>query len=54
MSKKDEVSYTAFWVLGIAWMIVGVLQTLGGDEVVGMLDMVVAVGHLILARSYTK
>lgn len=52
--KKNEVAYTVYWVLGIAWMIVGVLQTLGGDEVVGTLDAVVAVGHLILARSYEK
>ena len=54
MSKKNEASYTVFWLLGIAWMIVGAIQTLGEDEVVGMLDMVVAVGHLILARSYEK
>lgn len=54
MSKKDKASYVAYWLLGIAWMIVGAIQTLGGDEVVGTLDMVVAVGHLILARSYEK
>ena len=54
MSKKNEVSYIVYWLLGIAWMIVGTIQTLGGDEVVGTLDMVIAVGHLILARSYER
>lgn len=53
MSKKDKASYVVYWLLGIAWMIVE-LQMLSGDEVVGMLDMVVAVGHHILARSYEK
>lgn len=54
MNKGDKVNYVVYWLLGIAWMIVGLLQMLSGDEVVGMLDMVVAVGNHILARSYEK
>ena len=39
-----------WWVLGIAWMILGVVQQIDGDHIQGLIDVAIGVEFLILAK----
>ena len=40
----------AWWVLGIAWMLIGLSQQIGGDHTHGLIDIVIGAEFLILAK----
>lgn len=40
-----------WWVLGTAWMIGGVIQQVAGDHILGLIDIVIGVEFLILAKA---
>lgn len=39
-----------WWVLGISWMLIGLAQQIGGDHTQGLIDIVIGVEFLILAK----
>lgn len=50
MSKYYLVEYA----LGVMWMVIGLVQLVTGNEVVGMLDMVVGVQFITLSEMEKK
>lgn len=42
------------WVLGILWMIAGLIQLISGSDIVGMLDIVAGVQFMIIAKLEEK
>lgn len=39
-----------WWVLGISWMIIGLVQQIGGDYTQGLIDIAIGAEFLILAK----
>ena len=39
-----------WWVLGIAWMLIGLVQQIGGDHTQGLIDIAIGAEFLILAK----
>lgn len=39
-----------WWVLGIAWMLIGLIQQIGGDHTQGLIDIAIGAEFLILAK----
>lgn len=50
MNKRHLVEY----VLGIMWMVIGLVQLVAGNGVIGMLDMIVGVQFMILSEMEKK
>jgi hypothetical protein len=39
-----------WWLLGISWMIIGLVQQIGGDHIQGLIDIAIGAEFLILAK----
>lgn len=50
MNKRHLVEYA----LGIMWMVIGLIQLVAGNGVMGMLDMIVGVQFMILSEMEKK
>ena len=50
MNKRHLVEY----VLGIMWMVIGLVQLMTGNGVIGMLDMIVGVQFITLSEMEKK
>lgn len=50
MNKRHLVEYA----LGIMWMVIGLIQLVAGNGVMGMLDMIVGVRFMILSEMEKK
>lgn len=50
MSKRHLVEY----VLGIMWMVIGLVQLVAGNGIMGMLDMIVGVQFITLSEMEKK
>lgn len=50
MNKRHLVEY----VLGIMWMVIGLVQLVADNEIMGMLDMIVGVQFMILSEMEKK
>lgn len=50
MKKRHLVEYA----LGIMWMVIGLIQLVAGNGVMGMLDMIVGVQFMILSEMEKK
>lgn len=50
MNKRHLVEYA----LGIMWMVIGLIQLVAGNGVMGMLDMIVGVQFMVLSEMEKK
>lgn len=50
MNKRHLVEY----VLGVMWMVIGLVQLVAGNGVMGMLDMIVGVQFITLSEMEKK
>ena len=50
MNKRHLVEY----VLGVMWMVIGLVQLVTGNGVIGMLDMIVGVQFITLSEMEKK
>lgn len=50
MNKRHLVEY----VLGVMWMVIGLVQLVTGNGVMGMLDMIVGVQFITLSEMEKK
>jgi hypothetical protein len=39
-----------WWIFGIAWMVIGLIQQIGGGHIQGLIDIAIGVEYLILAK----
>ena len=43
-----------YWMLGVLWMVVGLIQLISGSDIVGMLDIVAGIQFMIIAKLEEK
>ena len=49
-----SIAFDVEYVLGIMWMVIGLVQLVAGNGVMGMLDMIVGVQFMILSEMEKK